>query len=170
MRDDTSRMAQSTSGSSLLIFPRGNDQVEPFQPLTRMHYNNVSLLVFTSWGGEKYLFPILVKEDTSKNWNSFFISQEILKFLLMTAAVLPQQGTMVEYTFGEFAEWQGWQTMWILFPDEIFVEPVCLFDLEADSWYRHELFGGYVDNKSTRRCGCQCYGLLVGGKKRMLPG
>jgi|SRR5271154_170146 len=43
MRDDTSRMAQSTSGSSLLIFPRGNDQVEPFQPLTRIHYNNFSL-------------------------------------------------------------------------------------------------------------------------------
>src|ERR1700685_1233955 len=43
VRDDTSRMAQSTSGFSLLIFPRGNDQVEPFQPLTRMHYNNFSL-------------------------------------------------------------------------------------------------------------------------------
>jgi len=52
--------------------------------------------------------------------------------------------------------------MWILFPDEILVEPVCLFDLEADSWYRYELFGGYIDNKSTTRCGCQCYGLCGG--------
>jgi hypothetical protein len=55
--------------------------------------------------------------------------------------------------------------MWILFPDEILVEPVCLFDLEADSWYRYELFGGDVDNKSTRRCGCQCYGLWKGGEE-----
>ena len=39
--------------------------------------------------------------------------------------------------------------MRILFPDEILVEPMCLFDLEADSWDRHEFFGGYVDNKST---------------------
>jgi len=123
------------------------------------------ILVLQVCGGEKYLFPILVKKDASKNWNSFFISHEFVKFLLMTAAVLPQQGTMVEYTFGEFAEWQGWKTMRVLFPDKILVEPVCLFYLEADSWYRHELFGGYVDNKSTTRCGCQCYGLCGGWKE-----
>ena len=37
--------------------------------------------------------------------------------------------------------------MWILFPDEILIEPMSLFDLEADSWYRDEFFRGYVDNK-----------------------
>lgn len=31
-------MAQSTSGSSLLIFPRGNDQLLPLYALTRIHY------------------------------------------------------------------------------------------------------------------------------------
>jgi hypothetical protein len=31
-------MAQSASGSSLLIFPRGNDQLLPLYALTRIHY------------------------------------------------------------------------------------------------------------------------------------
>ena len=73
----------------------------------------------------------------------------MLKLFLVTTAVLPQQGTVVEYAFGEFPERQGWQPMWVLLSNEILIEPMCLLDLEAYPRDRNELFGGYVDDKAT---------------------
>ena len=55
--------------------------------------------------------------------------------------------------------------MRILFADEIFVKPMCLFYLEAYPWNRDEFLRGYIDYEATEE---NVSGILE--SNRFIPG
>ena len=92
---------------------------------------------------------VLVEHDGAAHRDPCLVGEELLVGLLVQLfRVGGEEGAVLEHELGELAQVHRRQVVGVQRPDEVFVEPLGLFDLEAYSLHRLQFFIGQVDDEA----------------------
>ena len=92
---------------------------------------------------------VVVEHDGAADGHARLVGEELVVGLLVELlGIGGEERTVLEHELGELAQVHRRQAGRVQRTDEVFVEPLCLLDLEADALHRLQLFVGQVDDEA----------------------
>ena len=92
---------------------------------------------------------VLVQHNSPAYRDACLVGEKLLVGLLVQLPrVGGKQRAVLEHELGELAQVHRGEIVWVERADKVFVEPLCLLDLEADALNRLQFFIGQVDDET----------------------